>query len=176
MEKTLAQIRAENGKLGGRPLGTKNKLTILKEKKRADFDKSIALMAKKITNAQAIVALGNHKMIRMFKDADGTMHIETIKDETRMQNLLDTGVYGVDYIIVVGHEPDWKAGDALLNRVFGKATETVKHEGEIGFSLKALKDIRDNLKAKAKDITDDQSPAPSQNLLEASNEVDFDDV
>lgn len=146
------------GLLGGRPKGSKSKLTILKEKKRGDFDKKIALMAEKLTNAQAIVAMGTHKMVRMYIGTDQKMHTETIRDEKRMQNLLDTGVYGVDYVIVVGNDPDWKAANALLDRTFGKAKETIDVNGEMKFSLKELSFSRELLKEKVIDVTDDELP------------------
>lgn len=158
MEKSLAEIRAENGKLGGRPKGSKSKLTILKEKKRAKFEEHIAKMANKLTNAQAIVALGTHKMVRMYIGSDQKMHTETIRDEVRMQNLLDNGTYGVDYVIVVGNDPDWKAANALLDRTFGKATETVKHEGEVQFSLKLLAQHRKEI------INDDMLELPNEEI------------
>lgn len=162
------QQRIERGLLPGqklptgRPAGVKNKLTLLKEKQRDKFDKSIALMSRKLTNVQAIVALGTHKMVRMFKGSDDKMHVETIRDEKRMQNLLDTGIYGVDYVIVVGEMPEWKAANALLDRTFGKASETIKVSGEVQFSLKLLAVQR-------KEIADESIKIPNEVMENEQN-------
>jgi hypothetical protein len=42
-----------------------------------------------------------------------------------MQRLIDTGVLGKDYLIVIGSEPDHKAAANLLDRGFGRPTETI---------------------------------------------------
>lgn len=132
------EIAQANGMLGGRPVGRKNRLTLLKDKMRDKIEKQIAGVSMKIINAQTNVALGMHKMLALTFDEDGKRHIETVRDEKRMQNLLDHGEYGVDYLIVEGEKADWKAGNALLDRAFGKASETLKVNGEVKFSLKTL--------------------------------------
>lgn len=114
------------------------------------------MRAEKILEAQTNVALGTHKMLRLELDEAGMPHRRTVSDEREMQNLLDTGIYGKDYIIIVGKAADWKAGNALLDRAFGKANESVKHTGEVVFSLRGLANTRKNLDVDNDDITDEQ--------------------
>lgn len=153
------EIARKNGMLGGRPKGSLNKLTLLKEKRRNQIDKSIATMALKITNSQAMTALGTHKLLELYKDeSTGLMQKRVVNDIKRIEKFLESGVYGVDYIIVVGKNPDWKAGNALLDRTFGKAKETVEHTGEVTFSLKALAESRRNIDDEPLDIESEVLP------------------
>lgn len=154
--KDLATTRAQNGALGGRPKGTKNRLTILKEKAMEKMEKSISIRTAKLVDAMTNIALGTHKMVRKYTDDEGRIRTETIRDEKRMQELLDTGTYGIDYIILQGKEGDWKAGNALLDRAFGKAPESVKHSGEVVFSLRGLAESRRALDVDNEDVTDEE--------------------
>lgn len=139
LELTQKRIEAnrKNALLAGRPKGKLNRLTVLKEKARIGFETDIAKMARKLTSAQAIAAVGTHKMIRIFM-RDGVKATEIIRDEKRMEDLLINGVYGKDYIIVEGRPGDYRAANALLDRTFGKAKENIKLDGEVKFSLIAL--------------------------------------
>lgn len=73
-------------------------------------------------------------------------HVETIRDEKRIENLLDTAELGVDYFIVVGALPDNKAADSILNRAWGKPAETLDVNVEHKFSLKDLAARRDAIR------------------------------
>lgn len=120
------------GKLyGGRPKGKKNKATLEKEKVMAAVRQQILKKADKLINSQVITALGTYKIV-VIEKVDGIMRATTVRDNDHMDELLNTGVLGKDYLIVAGSVPDWKAGDALLNRALGKATEhiDVKSDGE----------------------------------------------
>lgn len=136
------QARLNRQKGGGRAKGQLAKSTLIKLKATQRFNDRVFKITDKLFDAQAVVALGTYKMIRMYKDESGMPHVETIRDETRMQNLLDTGQYGVDYIVVAGEAPDWKAANALLDRAYGKAKESIHVEGEVKFSLKNLAEER----------------------------------
>lgn len=118
----------------GRPLGRKNDSTIEKEKVAKEIQQQIFKIAHKLINAQLIAAQGTHKIVRLFKK-EGVMATEVIRDITRMQELLDTGVYGKDYIILSGAEPDWRAADALINRALGKPIESIEMSGKNGNSI-----------------------------------------
>ncbi len=131
----------------GRPPGLKNKKTLEREKVQEAINNRIFAMADKLISAQQIQALGTHKMVRMFKDEMGKPSVETIRDEKRMQKLLDEGQYGKDYVIVVGTLPEYKAADALLNRGFGKPAESLKLEGNVTFTLRGLAERRQMIKA-----------------------------
>lgn len=128
--------RGGAGRGQGRKKNSKNIVTIQKavivENTLKDIESKVKIRALNIIDAQYNAAIGYHKMIHMYKDSEGMTHAETVRDPKQMQEYLDTGVYGTDYTIVYGAEPDWKAGDALLNRGFGKARESIVHSGGVG--------------------------------------------
>lgn len=109
----------------GRPKGSRSLENIARDKALSAIQMRIFKMSMKLVNSQAVAALGTHKVITMEKDEDGVMHVKTIRDEKKMTELLDTGEYGKDYLIVVGAEPDWKAAESLFNRAYGKPSEYV---------------------------------------------------
>lgn len=141
---TQKQLEAnkKNAQRAGRKKGKLLPKTIEKQKTLQAFNERVFQMADKLLNAQAVMALGSYKMIVIKKDSLGMDHVETIRDEKRMQKLLDTGTLGKDYFIVVGKLPDFKAGNALLDRAYGKAKETLGVEGELKFSLVRLAEER----------------------------------
>lgn len=152
----------------GRPKGSLNPDSILRARTKKNMDKRIFRMAEKLVSAQSIVALGTHKMIRMFMK-EGIPSVETIRDEKRMQDLLDNGVYGEDYLIVVGTLPDAKAANMLLDRAFGKAKESITLDGDVKFSLKELASRRAQLSDNAADAV--ILPGPNA-LLESGDAPD----
>lgn len=114
-----------NGQKGGKPPGSKSERTLIKEQVKAEMYQRIFGMTQRLVNAQYKIAIGTHKMVQMIKGPGDTMMTRTIRDEEEMQRLLDEGEYGIDYIILVGKEGDWKAANALLDRAMGKAKETL---------------------------------------------------
>ncbi len=132
------EIAQKNGMLGGRPRGSKHRITILKEKMRDRYEKYIATISHKIVNSQTNLALGTYKMFSISFDENGKKVLTTVNDENKIEDLIMHGEAGKDYIVVEGSKGDWKAGNALLDRAFGKASETLKVNGEVKFSLKTL--------------------------------------
>lgn len=161
------EANRKNAKLGGRKKGKLLPKTIEKQKTLEAFNKRVFEMADKLLNAQAAVALGSYKMITITI-IDGIKTVETIRDDKRMQKLLDTGVLGEDYFIVVGKLPDFKAANALLDRAYGKAKETIDLSGEVKFSLTALAQERERIKMGNVDIT--PGIVAAQEALEAAPE------
>ena len=105
--------------------GTKSAKTLLKEQVRRELEQRMYHMSHKLLNAQAIAAVGTHKMIQIMNGPNDTKITRTIRHITEIERLLDTGVYGKDYIIIEGREGDWKAANAILDRALGKAKETI---------------------------------------------------
>lgn len=139
-------MRARGAK-GGIAKGGKRSARKMKEiAVKTAMKQRIFAMADKLLNAQAIAALGTHRMVVLSFDEDGKKHIETVRDEKRMDNLLEKGVYGEDYLILAGAEPDWKAAEALLTRALGKPKETLDVNHNV-FSLTALARERSKLPA-----------------------------
>lgn len=137
--------RAGNNHKGGRPRGSKSPKTLEKERIQRALNERIFRGADKLYNSLAIAAIGTHRMVVVEKDDEGKTHITTIRDEKRMQKLLDTGKYGKDYMILAGAEPDWRASNAALDRAFGKAKESVEMDVTGQVSLYDLKKRRDAL-------------------------------
>lgn len=127
-----------SGKRVGRPPTKQNESTRLATREKVAFNRRASLMAGKLLNSQAILALGTHHMVTKTIDTDGKVHINIVRDMKRQQNLLDEGEYGKDYLIIEGTPADWRAADAILNRAWGKPKETLEIEGEVKFSLKGL--------------------------------------
>ena len=133
---SLKDKRIRAGKLGGKnKKGKKSAKTIDKEASLERIRQRVYEMSDKLINAQAIVALGTWKMVRPYIGEDGMPHTETIRNMDDMQKLIDTGVHGKDYLIVVGAEPDHKAAANLLDRSYGKPVESIEHSGRDGKPL-----------------------------------------
>jgi hypothetical protein len=124
-QKQIEANRAKARKGGLARRGKKNKKTLDKEISLERIRQRVFAMSDKLVDAQAVIALGTWKMLRPFIGEDGLPHTETIRDMDAMQDLIDNGIHGKDYLIVAGTEPDHKAADALLNRAYGKPTETL---------------------------------------------------
>lgn len=128
---------------GGRPKGSLTLEQKAKMRSMLDLRKHGYRRAKKIFDAQAVVALGTHKMLEIITDP--LTHLKSfhkVNDEKRIDHFLDEGEYGQDYIIVVGTMPDAKAGNMILDRLYGKAKETLDLNVDVKFSLKDLEERR----------------------------------
>ena len=132
------KTKKKNGGAGrgqGRKKGSKAPKTFEKEKMLEGIRQTIFGMSHKLVMAQSVPALGTYKMLRPFIGEDGLPHTETVRNMDDMQDLIDKGVHGKDYLIVVGDKPDHKAVSALLDRAFGKPVESVEHSGRDGKPL-----------------------------------------
>lgn len=131
----------------GRPKGVLNQETLLKQKAQKEMNIRIAKMADKLLNSQAVVAIGTHKMVTVETDAEGKKHLHVVRDEKRMEKLLTEGEYGKDYLVLEGTPADWKAANALLDRAFGKAKESLAVDVDVKFSLRSLAERRKTIDA-----------------------------
>lgn len=116
----------KNAKNAGRKVGSKSKATLTRDKAFKKFEQRVFKVTGKVFNAQLSQAIGTHKMVRLYTNTAGVPSVEVIRDLKRMDKLFDEGEYGKDYVIVAGKDPDYKAGNALLDRGFGRATESLK--------------------------------------------------
>ena len=141
----------------GRPKGAKNKLTIAKEKARIEMETFTTKLAKSLVSSQAKIALGSYHIAIWVRGANGQMQLKKITDDKQIEKLLATGIVDKDYIIVQASEGSWQAGNAVLDRTFGKATEHSKVDVDVKFSLVELArqaDERDRLAVDSTDITE----------------------
>lgn len=125
MGNDLSIIRSDAGKKGGtNKKGSKSEKVLIREKVMAEMHQRVFKMSHKLLNAQAIIAIGTHKMIQIINGPNNIKITRTIRDQDEMQKLLDEGEYGKDYVVLEGRPGDWKAANALLDRTYGKAKET----------------------------------------------------
>lgn len=118
---------------GGRPKGsispqTKEKMDALKM-----YRERVSKIAGKLLEAQTVEALGFHKMVRIETKKNGKYkEICTVTNPEEFDSLLADGVLGKDYILVAAASPNYKASESILNRAFGRPTETVEVSGRDG--------------------------------------------
>lgn len=89
-----------------------------------EYRKLGAAAAHKLFQIQMSASIGTHRMVVVTKDEDGKPHVETVKDQVRMDDLLLNGEYGRDYLLIFGHAPDTRAADSILDRTFGRAIQS----------------------------------------------------
>jgi len=112
---------------GGRPKGSKSKTTIEREQILEQIKATIAGRATKIVESQTVAAFGTHRVLRLTRDLEGKITNSSIVFETsEIDRLISAGEYGRDYIFASGADPDWRAGESLLNRTFGKPKDTLE--------------------------------------------------
>jgi len=118
-----------SGKRRGRP--PSNMANQLEQQEKAQFKILASKRARKIIDSQTVAAYGTYHIVALSYDADGVRHQTIVRDEKRQASLLEKGLHGTDYMIIEGTPPDWRAGDAILNRAWGKPAETqdvnIKH-------------------------------------------------
>ncbi len=126
----------------GRPKGTIDPHTKLKIRAEKNFRFRVYKMTDKLLNSQLVTALGTHKVVTVEIDEEGKKHIKMVNEVSRIEKLLTEGVYGKDYLIIEGTPADWKAANAILDRAFGKAKESISLDVDVKFSLKDLAERR----------------------------------
>lgn len=151
-----------NIRKAGRPKGAKNRLTILREKKRIEMETNIAKMTDKLVSSQAIAAIGSYRVVVVTTDAEGKKHLETVKSIKRIDELIAKKEHGKDYMILAGADPDWKAANAMLDRAYGKAKDTLEVQGT--FSLLMLG-------KKAAQVDDELDAAIPANATEVDEDI-----
>lgn len=124
------QSARENGKLGGRPLGSKNPQTLERERIDREVRERIGRNAQRILEAQMAVALGN---TMAFSKVTGKPVLVT--DPEQAQRIVDGDEDG---IVLRGVDPDPDACQKLLDRYMGRAKESVEHSGPDGTKLEFI--------------------------------------
>jgi len=127
----------------GRKPGGKNKATLEQQKVLAAFNQRVMAKADALFNAQLTLAVGSMKVFRIDEEeVDGkTKRVHThVTDADEIKALLDEheggpGVVDGVYYYFTDIHPDNRALDSMLNRAFGRAAETIKHENTDGSPL-----------------------------------------
>ncbi len=123
----------------GKPKGTKHAATITKEAVLLAVKQRIMQNADKIVNAQLTKALGSVMVFEVVevKGKDGKPRNEhvLVRDPERIKEVLDAGE-GVNcsvegsFYLVTEVPPETKAADSLLDRTFGKASQSIEVKSE----------------------------------------------
>lgn len=152
----------------GRPPGKLSESTKISAREKVAFNRMASLNARRILYSQLAVALGTFHMLELIRDPKNVEIIwerRIVRDIKRQEKFLESGEYeyGRDFIIVEGALPDWRAGDAILNRAWGRAKEVVEIEGDVQFSIRAL---QAHMRPK-----DAALPDPDTEMLDANKDV-----
>jgi len=133
-------------KVGGRKHGSKNKKKLEKEKSLEVYQQAILHELKPLMSAHFAVAKGTQIIIARDKVWDEKKKRKVRKGRfvriTRLEDILELmnsdQNEGEDYYIIYTQDPNPKALEDLMNRVFGKP----KEEMDLNVGLKSLKDIQ----------------------------------
>lgn len=122
----------------GRKKGGKNKLTLEKEKVLEKYQKRLMGAIDKLYNAQFSIAIGSTYLFRKEtkvnkkgKEYDVT---ELVTDPEEIKAYLD-GEFKDErdlYYFITTKDPDNRAIDSMMDRTFGKATQTTELTGKNG--------------------------------------------
>jgi hypothetical protein len=130
-------MEKKKGKLGGArpgagmPKGKVTKKVLERQRVEKAYKQKILNKADQILNAQLALALGSYELflVEMYEDDNGKRkrrHVQ-VTDPKLMQAILDDPgmVQGDNYVYVKTVEADKFTLDSLIDRVFGKATQSI---------------------------------------------------
>lgn len=146
---TIGRRKAmERGVVFGTKKGTKMPKTIAKEAIQKEINQHISARALDIVRATLIPTLGMNFVYRIDEEKNkkgvvtSRKHV-LVEDPEEIALALDQmdvgGVHPKEkYYYVTAKAPEYKAGESLLNRAFGKPKESMSVDVEHHFSLKDL--------------------------------------
>jgi len=128
-----------NGHKGGRPKGSKAAKTLEKEKTLEAFKQRVFRASSRLFTSQFQSAIGVtfvYRIDRLGKNKEIEKHIlvEDPKEIETALNQIEAGENGGDngYYYISVKEPDVRASSVLLDRAYGKPTESIEHSGRDG--------------------------------------------
>lgn len=136
----------QNGKKGGRPKGTKNPETLMREAVLAEFRQRVMRSADILFNSQLHLAKGQTYLFKIEKELQigpkgGKKYVASrpklVTSETEIQDYLMNAIVEGDvddekdpnatYYFITAEKGDNKAIDSMLDRAFGKSTQNIDH-------------------------------------------------
>ncbi len=149
------EIARQNGKKGGRPKGKKNPATLEKEAVIAAFRQRAMKIASNIFDKQLVLINGQQFLYKIEKEwiATGKKGFwrnkkpELVESESEIRDYLENLAYksngdledendpGATYYFITTKEPNNQAIDSMLDRTFGKSTQSVEHSGPDGGAI-----------------------------------------
>jgi hypothetical protein len=117
----------------GRKPGKKEKHTIEKEKARVLWEKEMLKQMRPILQAQLVLARGSVIMMqrRMIK-GKRVGDFERVENESEIARLLNSDCQNDDFYILAPKDPNGKAIQDIMDRLFGKPKETMELSGKEG--------------------------------------------
>lgn len=113
----------------GRPKGTQSEHTKLMVKAKQKFNARASKLAMRLLSSQAIIALGTHTLMRLDPL---TKKATVVRDDKEIEavfnefaNVDDSGIVNGKYYFITHGEPNNMAIESILNRVWGKAKESL---------------------------------------------------
>lgn len=153
----LQKAARENGKKGGRPVGSMSPVTLERKNVEAAVRQRIFIHADEIINAQLAAAKGLKHVYRIDERMEGKKVIREhvlVTDPDEIKSVLDEhegsdGVVDDNYYYISTKDPNTMAGDSLLNRGIGKPTDNVDitSGGEIISQNPILDDLTNKINA-----------------------------
>lgn len=138
--KTLSEKRREAGSKGGKAKkGKKTAKTLEREASMKALQAYIFKIAPKLVEAQVVEGLGYYQMMIVERVA-GKLVYKRVSDRKEFDRLIVEGKAGHDYIIMAAEDPNHKASDAVLNRAYGRPTESVELSNKDGEPFVILMD------------------------------------
>lgn len=116
-------------KMGGKKKGTKNGETIKKELAEQEFKNRILANIYELLSAQMKIAKGTSYLFKIVETKKGGKEHILVDDPLKIKYVLDEvegeGQLDNNYYYISTKQPDNRALDSLIDRVFGKAKETI---------------------------------------------------
>ena len=142
-------ITPSNPKGAGRPAGKVALERKLQLRELSVMKMRIYHSTRKLINSQIILATGFHKIaIKTIDPETNRVKLEVVNEQKKIEELLETGIYGEDYIVIVGAKPDGDIANKLLDRAYGKAKETIDLGLDVKFSILDLAKRAEELEKK----------------------------
>lgn len=124
----------------GRPVGSKNKSTLEKQAAEKELHNRILGSVDRLFNAQLSLAQGVSHVYRIDEVGEGKQkkrEHNLVTDPDEIKSFLDecdggNGTVDGAYYYITTKEPDNKAIDSMLDRVFGRATNKTEVTGKNG--------------------------------------------
>lgn len=163
-KRNRSEINRANGLKGGRKAGALSLVRKMELKQKEIMDRMIYKKTAPLIRAGMLSAMGQNFVYRIDEERDSKgkllnrKHV-LVMDSDEIAQALDQieegGQHPDDkYYYVTTKEPDVRAIEMLLNRAYGKPKESLKVEGEVQFSLKALAEHRKSLEVEATVVRD----------------------
>jgi len=127
-------IKGKNGGKrpgAGMPKGTKIQRTIEKERTLKEYQEMIRNHALQLFHAQKVLAFGSYTLfvVEHYEDESGKIQKRKVlvEDTEMMEAILNNPdmVQGDNYVVIQTNSPDKFTIDSMLDRAFGKATQSL---------------------------------------------------